>query len=208
MSYIYVPVVTLWLISSIIAQTAPIILDRTDASKSTYLHRMPGATHFGSPDKRVADAALDLPLSLETESVIISSADLVATIKIENRSSKSVRVPTSLDQVKVYADGLIGRQQIAIELVLSREGRILDPPGRRAITVLFSADAYSDSYLDLAPGASFLLRVAARANSFDIRPGDAVYISAVTTKLSDTSFTEVSRSRVVTAPIPVRVAYQ
>jgi hypothetical protein len=185
------------LAASILIQKGEVVIDRTDLRTQTYKGPL-GMSGVGSSSRGSLDAVFEFPIQLNEASAQISpDGNFIATMKITNIGDSMLKIPTSLDQVKVHRAGALNRTEFAVSVDVTSDEKPPSPEKREAVEVLFGSDSFPDSLVSLAPGGSVTFRVGLPSKALGVHVGDHLYLFAETLRLSNEKYFIESRSNVI-----------
>ncbi len=192
-------------LSILVTQAGQVIVDRTDRHSQTYLGP-PGMSGKGSTEGDLSPK-LNLPIRIDaTQAEISADENLILSLRITNTGTVPLKIPLSFDQAKVHAAGASNRMELGIFIGIASNSDPSPPLERKAVAGLSSSDAFPDSYENLAPNASFILRISAPSKALDVHAGDEIYLFARTTKLFDSKYFIEAFSDMVTSKNSIKVA--
>lgn len=189
--------VLIGLVASILMQQGEVVIDRTDLRTQTY-KGPPGMLGIGSSSKGSLVPVSDLRLQLgEANAYISTDGNFIATIKLTNVGDSTLKIPISLDQVKVHKTGASNRVEFAVSVNIASDENPPSTQKRETVAVLFGSDSFPDSLVSLAPGGSITLRVGLPSKALGVHAGDHIYLFGETSRLSDDKYFIESHSNVI-----------
>lgn len=128
---------------------------------------------------------------------IASDRSVIVEVTLTNTGPTSLRIPTSLDQVKAHTPGTKERTELSIFVQRVVPGDVTAPEDPKAVEVLFASKSRPESFYLLQPKQSVSLRVAAPINTLGLHANDQIRVYVHTLSLEDQRLAVSSQSKMI-----------